>query len=260
LENYGKGFNANTEAGRANGEMLENLRVKALAKVQADFDAVNATKGTAAATDAATKAMQKGRDEFIKAAVAAGKTKEEAALLADNLELIPDNVKILVSQSGADVAEKAIDKAARDRTAVINVQTRIASERDRRQDEANSDPAKARGGAIYGAGTGTSDSIRAWLSNGEHVLTAAEVQKLGGQSAVYALRAAVRAGRAAPKFAEGGAVGQFAPVRLTSSSSGSSGVGRQFVSGRSTWATDSRATSAPSSPTSTTSARDKTGW
>jgi hypothetical protein len=156
---------------------------------------VNATKGTAAATDAATKAMQKGRDEFIKAAVAAGKTKEEAALLADNLELIPDNVKILVSQSGADVAEKAIDKAARDRTAVINVQTRIASERDRRQDEANSDPAKARGGAIYGAGTGTSDSIRAWLSNGEHVLTAAEVQKLGGQSAVYALRTAVRAGR-----------------------------------------------------------------
>lgn len=37
---------------------------------------------------------------------------------------------------------------------------------------------KATGGRIYGPGTGTSDSIPAWLSNGEHVIRAAAVNKL----------------------------------------------------------------------------------
>lgn len=38
---------------------------------------------------------------------------------------------------------------------------------------------RADGGAVYGPGTGTSDSIPAWLSNGEYVLKAAAVQKYG---------------------------------------------------------------------------------
>lgn len=64
----------------------------------------------------------------------------------------------------------------------------------------------ATGGAIYGPGTATSDSIPALLSNGEHVITAAEVKKAGGQAAIYRLRAAIRAGKM-PRFASGGAVG-----------------------------------------------------
>jgi hypothetical protein len=36
----------------------------------------------------------------------------------------------------------------------------------------------ATGGRVYGPGTGTSDSIPAWLSNGEHVIRAASVSKL----------------------------------------------------------------------------------
>ncbi|UYL88306.1 tape measure protein [Arthrobacter phage EvePickles] len=73
---------------------------------------------------------------------------------------------------------------------------------------------KATGGAISGPGTGTSDDIPAWLSNGEHVLTAAEVAKMGGQAAVYRFRDALRAGDV-PKFATGGAVtwGQVSPAR-----------------------------------------------
>lgn len=39
--------------------------------------------------------------------------------------------------------------------------------------------AKATGGLITGPGTGTSDSIPAWLSNGEYVMTARTVQRLG---------------------------------------------------------------------------------
>jgi len=62
-------------------------------------------------------------------------------------------------------------------------------------------------GAIYGPGTGTSDTAGLYrLSNGEHVLTAAEVAALGGQDAVYRLRAMIRAGML-PGFASGGSPG-----------------------------------------------------
>jgi hypothetical protein len=63
----------------------------------------------------------------------------------------------------------------------------------------------ATGGAIVGPGTGTSDSIPANLSNGEHVWTAAEVAILGGQESMYRLRGLVRTG-ALRGFAAGGAV------------------------------------------------------
>jgi SLT domain-containing protein len=51
-------------------------------------------------------------------------------------------------------------------------------------------PAYATGGPVQGAGTGTSDSITARLSNGEHVWTAAEVAAAGGHGAVAAMRSA----------------------------------------------------------------------
>lgn len=62
----------------------------------------------------------------------------------------------------------------------------------------------ATGGGVFGPGTGTSDSIPAWLSNGEHVWTAKEVQKAGGHAAVESLRRAVLSG--ALRLADGGPV------------------------------------------------------
>ncbi|MFF4425038.1 phage tail tape measure protein [Streptomyces sp. NPDC001549] len=63
----------------------------------------------------------------------------------------------------------------------------------------------ASGGSVFGAGTATSDSIPALLSNGEHVWTAREVRGAGGHGAVEALRA--RAASSGSAFAKGGAVG-----------------------------------------------------
>lgn len=63
----------------------------------------------------------------------------------------------------------------------------------------------ASGGSVFGAGTATSDSIPALLSNGEHVWTAREVQAAGGHSVVESLRS--RALRSGAAFATGGAVG-----------------------------------------------------
>lgn len=66
--------------------------------------------------------------------------------------------------------------------------------------------AYATGGAVRGPGTGTSDSIPARLSHGEHVLTAREVRAAGGHEAIYELRKMLLAGAITPRFAKGGAV------------------------------------------------------
>lgn len=55
-------------------------------------------------------------------------------------------------------------------------------------------PPFARGGPVYGAGTGTSDSITAKLSRGEHVWTAEEVRNAGGHMAVARLRSVYAGG------------------------------------------------------------------
>ena len=52
---------------------------------------------------------------------------------------------------------------------------------------------KATGGRITGPGTGTSDSIPMWLSNGEHVIRAAAVSKLEMMSGLYEVNVQVPA-------------------------------------------------------------------
>ncbi|WP_248582605.1 phage tail tape measure protein [Nocardioides sp. InS609-2] len=61
---------------------------------------------------------------------------------------------------------------------------------------------KATGGPITGPGTGTSDEIPIWASNGEHMWTAREVANAGGHSRVEAMRSQFR-------YANGGPVGFF---------------------------------------------------
>lgn len=56
-------------------------------------------------------------------------------------------------------------------------------------------PEHATGGRIVGPGTGTSDDVLMWGSNGEHMWTERETQKVGGHGAMYAMRNAVVAGK-----------------------------------------------------------------
>lgn len=73
----------------------------------------------------------------------------------------------------------------------------------------------ATGGAVRGLGTATSDSIPALLSDGEHVLTAREVRDLGGQGAVYRLRAMIGSGLVKSRLAlAGGGAADYAPRPL----------------------------------------------
>jgi hypothetical protein len=227
LERYSKGFDVNTEAGRANQAALDAIASAAKEKVAADIEAAGGVHNLEAATKAGTIAMQKGRDAFIAAAIAGGATKKEAEDLADKLELIPNNVAIAVSQSGAEAAGAAIEAAAVDRNSTIWV-TRKYRGTDL-ESEYQGVGGRAFGGAIYGPGSGTSDTAGLYrLSNGEHVLTAAEVSKLGGQSAVYAMRAAIRQGNF-PGLATGGAV-QYAPAMPYMGPSGPTSMSKTYDS------------------------------
>ena len=69
----------------------------------------------------------------------------------------------------------------------------------------------ATGGGVNGPGTATSDSIPAWLSNGEHVLTAEDVAALGGQGGVYDFRNALhrRTGGSIFKTGSSGSTGGY---------------------------------------------------
>lgn len=111
-------------------------------------------------------------------------------------------------------AENQLNWLARNRTSTITVRTSGAGGGVRAQ------LAYATGGPVHGPGTSTSDSIAALLSNGEHVLTAAEVALAGGHDSIFRMRAAIRAG--ALRFAEGGGVesgGYAAAPAMVSASS-----------------------------------------
>ncbi|OZC55057.1 hypothetical protein CH289_07635 [Rhodococcus sp. RS1C4] len=64
----------------------------------------------------------------------------------------------------------------------------------------------ADGGAIHGPGGPRDDLIPLWGSNGEHMLDADDVAKLGGQAGVYRFRDALQRGEVGA-YADGGAIG-----------------------------------------------------
>lgn len=139
------------------------------------------------------------------------------------------------ADANTGAANSALNHAARTRTARINV-----SYSDPGFKGGGGSSRFATGGAVHGPGSWTSDSVPALLSNGEHVITAAEVARAGGQDAIYRMRAAINSGL---KFANGGGVegGGYAsspvirtPVMRPSSSDGV-GVAQAVSAAMSGW-------------------------
>ena len=116
------------------------------------------------------------------------------------LEDMPVSVKM-------DDAALAQVQSALDALASREIIVKIGAEYDFNQPYTLQDPGPeptgyATGGYISGPGTGTSDSIPALLSNGEYVIRAAAVRKLGKNALDLLNR-----GIPIPRFADGGMVG-----------------------------------------------------
>jgi len=227
LEDNGRTMDVSTEAGRSNQAALDDIASSALSLSSAIISQTNDQ-------EAASAAIQRGRDAYIAASVAAGVSEEAANAYADQLGLIPSNVSTAIQATGVSKTQADIDaiqanlaQTIREMTISIHaavdrsqLDSLLAGIRNARSELADLNGAAsgsgrmgtyASGGPVYGPGTGTSDSIVARLSNGEHVWTAREVAAAGGHGNILALRREVLASRRAPGFADGGPVYAQAP-------------------------------------------------
>ncbi len=204
---HGNKLDIDTQKGRDNAQALDTVASSAIASAAAYV------KNGGSAEGAASKVAD-GRAAFVKSAEAMGLSKSAADRLANSLGLIPKNVYTTVKVSGADAAAAQIASIKRSMTNLdgtsasvyINaVQNGLGTSRAAllaKTARLN----KAEGGSITGSGPKGVDSVPAVLAPGEHVLTAKDVDKMGGQSSVYAFRAALH-------YAAGGTAGETAAER-----------------------------------------------
>lgn len=193
----GKTLDISTQAGRDNQAALDGIASAASNAASKILEQTGSQQDAAAA-------IAKGRKAFIDAAQQMGLTRSAAGKLADQLGLIPSNVTTAVHVSGLDGAlggianVKGALNALNGRSATVAVHY---TETGKQLATGGVQYGFASGGGVSGPGPKGKDSVLAYLAPGEHVLTAKEVDRMGGQAAVYAFRAGLRA------YAAGGAIG-----------------------------------------------------
>lgn len=142
------------------------------------------------------------------------KAQSGAAYLKAELEKLKKNpVSLEMDQASFDAVKAQIDKLGGGVVVPVKFD---AGSLDYSQPYTLQDPGPvpqkfATGGYISGPGTGTSDSIPALLSNGEYVIRAAAVRKLGKNALDLLNR-----GIAIPRFADGGLVGAVSSMQSAS--------------------------------------------
>ena len=194
----GRTLDEHTDKGRANGQALRDIATAALDGVES----WNANGESARKVAAHT---QEARDAFIKTAVQMGATKKEANRLADAYGLIPKNVRTAVSVNITS-ASTAIDKIKAqwaETVSYINSHPAMAAAHyGLTSMPTTTKKKKAGGGQVDGPGSGTSDDVPIWASNGEWVIRSASAAQYGP-----AAMASVNAGTATINgYATGGKV------------------------------------------------------
>lgn len=209
VKENGETLNLNTQQGRDNQAQLLGIS-------DAAFELAESMEAAGAPITEVRDAMADARANFIDAAESMGMSTEKAEALADKLGLIPEdiNTTIEVSDEEAKVRADRFVAAYSNRTLPMTIKVLAdlgsynAAQRQAYSDARSkySTGGYALGGAVFGPGTETSDSIPARLSRNEHVWTASEVRGAGGHAAVESLRAGARAGRLSARYAKGGPV------------------------------------------------------
>lgn len=201
----GQTLDITTQAGRDNQAALDDI-------AQSGWDLIDSMQANGATQAELQAAMAGTREKFVEVAQSMGLSADQANALADELGLIPTNVQVAVNADTSQ-ANAAVDALSykldhlNGRTVTTNVRTNEQTVTTGRSNAI----AQANGGYIVGAGTGTSDSIPAWLSNGEYVIKASAVSQYG-RGFFDSLNS--------QRFAVGGPVGTVATSRSQSGASG----------------------------------------
>ncbi|MFI8739578.1 tape measure protein [Stutzerimonas zhaodongensis] len=150
--------------------------------------------------------------------------------LKSKIENVP-KVKVGFEYSDADDAaiKQMVDALAADLKKRLTIPVSVTGQGASVSSDVPDLPQFATGGYIRGPGTGTSDSIPALLSNGEYVIRAAAVRKLGLPNLDW-----INKGLPIPRFADGGMVGTVATVwtpvlRIWGASTSASAVASQSL-------------------------------
>lgn len=208
-------FDLSTEAGALANNALQTLARGGMAEVEA-------LSKSGAGQDELQAKLTGTHKDLITAANNFGITGKAAEDLARKILGVPDGVDIKTWMD--DVASGKADELATKinnldgKTATVNIwekthKVSIYSEEHVSNGRGGSGgQTKSDGGAIRGPGTGTSDDVPIWGSNGEHMLTAQDVIAMGGQDEVYRFRAGLHSDKT-QKLRSGGAVGS--PSRST---------------------------------------------
>lgn len=223
LNETGTDFDLTTEAGsKANGAFQDIAR-NGMAEVEA-----MAKEGLG--QDALQGKLTGTYESLIVAAGQLGITGTAAEDLARKVLGVPDGVEIASWMDGQAKGMAEQTKVAVDAVdgSVATVTTKFVSLFEQKgtpyRDDMNAagdirngpaaDPrswipgfGKAGGGEIDGPGTGISDSVNIRASKGEHMFTAAEVDLMGGQQAVYKFRSDLKRNGGLAGHAAGGEIG-----------------------------------------------------
>ncbi|MFJ4287970.1 phage tail tape measure protein [Paenarthrobacter nicotinovorans] len=199
----GTTMDTHTEKGRANEAALLGVASAGLAEVQALAAATDAYGNHINSSDTLHAKMMTTYTDLVAAAGQFGITGDAADTLARKALGIPKNVDI--SAYLKDFASSQLDaigvKADALNGKVSTVTIRTIQENYERSIQGGPDPSRpgsiapmAVGGAVIGRGPKGVDSEPRLLAPGEHVLSDADVDAMGGQAAVYDFRRQLHAG------------------------------------------------------------------
>lgn len=172
-----KSLRGNSDAVIQNRTVIRGAIGDLKSKIEAEANAGESSKRMSAT-------LRSGVGALLAQGQAAGLNRAQIQHMIDTMHLTPKLIKTLIQAdpNPALDATKAVIRAlaAIPRTIPVHINVTRSTNANLAEQGALTNPkGRAGGGAVYGPGTSTSDSILARLSNGEFVMRAAAVQKYG---------------------------------------------------------------------------------
>lgn len=171
IKTNGKTTDDHTAKGRANLQVLREIKAASEAKAQAAFDDAMATGNVVGAEKAAKAAYEAGRTQLIKARIAMGDSRAEAVAYANKIMKIPKSWSTKATIDTSTATKKLdtfIKKVTNADGKVVNVTVQVTSKGDHHIPGVGTQ-VKADGGWIQG-GSGIRDDVPVLAMGGEFML------------------------------------------------------------------------------------------